>query len=1046
MNTKCPRCGAPRASDGIPCARCVLALGLELADVTAVDGHERVDPGEASIEIPGEDDTAQAVKDSGRNSLALHQPVLTASGEDQLTQTAFTNETKALPATTGTEEEYEFFEELGRGAMGVVYRARQRQLHRPVALKVLLSGSFADAGVKKRFLVEARAAARLNHPNIVAVYDWGYMRGLPFFSMELIGGQSLAALVRQTPLTPLVAAQLMQKIALGVGYAHSKQVIHRDLKPANIMVDEKGEPKIADFGLAKELDAADPATLEGQVLGTPAFLSPEQALGDISKIGKASDIYGLGAVLYYLLAGRAPFAAGSIPELLEKVVHDEAEPPSRHQAHIPKDLEIICLKCLEKDLTHRYLSAESLADDLNRFLEDRPIQARPTTSTERLWKWCRRNPRVAAPLLALLVVFIAGFTTTLWQWLRAEHRGERLEQLNATLSLQRAEDLIQSGDSYHGAATLAAALRLQPTNRVVAERLLNLFNQRTFCIVSREPFGTGVQSANFGPSGIDFTTIATNAAGWSFQRRNPRGELAFELPHKEMIRASALSSDGKFLIIASGQRCVVWDTATQRAVAELQDAVTNVFRIFFQYGANATQAVGASRENTRKAKDQFATVFAENHVTLWAVADWSIALKIQPKNAGIEEAALSPTGDWLALALDNGALEFHRVDKTSAPVIVPEAHKLIVRHLAFSSDGRQLLSASADRTVKVWKVGAEGVRPTEIEHADAVYWAEFSGDGRRLVTASHDRTAVIRDVESGQPVFAALEHPGSVRVARFSPDGRSVLTACDDGVLRLWDAETGVRLAETGPSLRCAIGIEPSFSADGREVLTVLWDGQAVLLRWIGGSGRGMALREISLTATNPVKNATLPGGLDLRAFEALHTDTITTWNISPDGRSIATGSKDKTARISEIKTQKPLANPLIHRETVNCVRFSPDGSRLVSSTSNGEIRVWDANTGQPLIDWLLSSTPVEWVSFDEAGLTIVTSSGARFPIAHVKTEMMPWLMEMAEATAGFRLNPRNVFETIPPGVAMRLRESLKKSDLPAPLPAWVREFLGETN
>jgi len=286
-------------------------------------------------------------------ALALDDPEATQAGPSPgAAQTA------TRPQTI--ESEYEILEELGRGAMAIVYRARERRLNRIVALKVPLGGSFMRESEKQRFLIEARAAARLNHPNIVAVYGWGEHGGRPYFSMELVSGRSLAARAKDSPSTPHEAASLVRTIAQAIAYAHSKDVIHRDLKPANILVEENGQPKVADFGLAKELDVGDAPTLTGQVLGTPAYLSPEQALGDTPKVGKASDIYGLGAVLYFLLAGRAPFQGASIPELLQRVTLEEAKPVRSDRPTIPRDLEIICLKCLEKEPAKRYASANDL--------------------------------------------------------------------------------------------------------------------------------------------------------------------------------------------------------------------------------------------------------------------------------------------------------------------------------------------------------------------------------------------------------------------------------------------------------------------------------------------------------------------------------------------------------------------------------------------------------------------------------------------------------------------------------------------------------------
>jgi dipeptidyl aminopeptidase/acylaminoacyl peptidase len=324
-------------------------------------------------------------------------------------------------------------------------------------------------------------------------------------------------------------------------------------------------------------------------------------------------------------------------------------------------------------------------------------------------------------------------------------------------------------------------------------------------------------------------------------------------------------------------------------------------------------------------------VFSEEAVTLWAVSDWSLILKTKLQGAGVDEAELSPTGAWLALALTNNSLEFYRIGNSGDPVTVSNAHENLVRHLSFSPDETMLLSASADATVKVWDVSSGRARLPAMQHEGVAYWAEFSADGRRIVTASDDQ-AVVWDIEPHQRLVATMAHPYKVRMARFSPvpDRKSVLTVCDDGVIRLWDPETGVLQTQTGPSLLCSDNAEPVFSTDGREVLTVLADRQVTLLRCIGGSHHVIPVQESSSIPTNMATRPSQPVGFDLHAFEPLHTGGITAWDIAPHGHRIATGARDGTVLISDLQTRQPRSNPLVHHATVSSVRFSPDGLRLV--------------------------------------------------------------------------------------------------------------------
>src|SRR5437773_4352716 len=306
--------------------------------------------------------------------------------------------------------EYQLLEEIARGGMGIVYEARQLSLNRLVAVKVLLSGPLASSTDLQRFRAEAEAVANLQHPNIVAIHDVGEQAGQPFFSMDYVEGRCLSELVREQPLPAPRAAGYVKTIAEAIQYAHERGVLHRDLKPSNVLIDHAGEPRIIDFGLAKRLSSDpqlsasnDPLTRTGHVLGSPNFIPPEQAAGKRGAIGRHSDIYSLGALLYHLLTARPPFAAATTHEIVHQVLNTEPVGPRSLNPSVPRDLETICLKCLEKDPRRRYRTAQELADELRRFLRGEPIQARPVGPLGRFWRWCRRNPKLAS-LTATVVV------------------------------------------------------------------------------------------------------------------------------------------------------------------------------------------------------------------------------------------------------------------------------------------------------------------------------------------------------------------------------------------------------------------------------------------------------------------------------------------------------------------------------------------------------------------------------------------------------------------------------------------------------------------
>ena len=343
---------------------------------------------------------------------------------------------------------YEVLGELGRGGMGVVYRARRVALKRLVALKMVLPGRHTGAAQLARFRAEAEAGARLDHPGIVPVYEVGEHEGLPYFSMALVEGETLAQRLARGPLPPREAAELVRPVAQAMAYAHERGVVHRDLKPSNILVGTDGRPRVTDFGIAKRVEEDSGLTATGQILGTPCYMAPEQATGT-KDIGPAADVYALGVVLYELLVGRPPFQAASAIDTLNQVLHEEPVPPRRLNPSVPRDLETVCLKCLQKPPPRRCASAAELAEELGRFLAGEPIRARPVGVLERGWRWCRRNPLVGgltAAAVAALVGLVVGSLLLLQEQgltLKAEQAKVKAEQ--AKVKAEQAKGKEQEG-------------------------------------------------------------------------------------------------------------------------------------------------------------------------------------------------------------------------------------------------------------------------------------------------------------------------------------------------------------------------------------------------------------------------------------------------------------------------------------------------------------------------------------------------------------------------------------------------------------------------
>jgi hypothetical protein len=415
--------------------------------------------------------------------------------------------------------------------MGVVYRARQLSLNRTVAVKMVLAGPLASDADIGRFRAEAEAAAQLDHPNIVAVHEVGEHEGQPYFSMDFVEGSSLAKLVRENPLPGRLAAAYVCRIAEAIQFAHERGVLHRDLKPSNVLIDHRDQPRVTDFGLAKRVAGGSELTATGAVLGTPSYMPPEQATGDRRRVGPASDVYALGAILYELVTGRPPFRAETPLDTLFQMLQSDPVAPHLLNPRVDRDLETICLKCLEKEPRKRFPTAQGLADDLQRFLKGEPIEARPTRLWERAAKWAKRRPAVAGLSAAIVLLALIGFGMVTWQWHRAEVSRLVAQRLLARSLLDQGLALCERGDVDRGLLMMAYSLAELPANEVDMER-----------------------------------TIRLNLGAW-IGRLN---HLLAVLRHKN-VRLMRVSRDGRFVLTGSEAdgTARLWDGATGRPLGEL---------------------------------------------------------------------------------------------------------------------------------------------------------------------------------------------------------------------------------------------------------------------------------------------------------------------------------------------------------------------------------------------------------------------------------------------------------------------------------------------
>lgn len=430
---------------------------------------------------------------------------------------------------------YEVERLLGRGGMGIVFKAKHLRLNRFVALKMMLHSSFASPIELARFRRESEAIAALRHPNIIQIHDVGELDGRHFFTMEFVEGGNLSQKLAGVPQSATAAAEMIATLACAIQFAHKCGFIHRDLKPANILIASDGTPKITDFGLARSIEAGPEFTMSGARVGTPSYMAPEQALGKAHAIGPAIDIYGLGAILYEMITGRRPFHGASVAETERQVIEDEPVRPSRWYGRIPRDLETICLKCLQKSPSRRYASAQDLADDLHRFLDGKPVLARPVGLIERTLKWARRRPALAMLLVFLVLAIGLGY------WF------ENVRQTELTIRRSRAQHALETaiGQAYHS----ANSGRLQEARLLLKEASHHLLNGDSEALEKR--LTQAERAVDFAQQLIDVNEAAAESAIEQLGIVKQRGLNQLVTGYQKAFARAAIDLDGDPKIVAA---------------------------------------------------------------------------------------------------------------------------------------------------------------------------------------------------------------------------------------------------------------------------------------------------------------------------------------------------------------------------------------------------------------------------------------------------------------------------------------------------------------
>jgi eukaryotic-like serine/threonine-protein kinase len=887
---------------------------------------------------------------------------------------------------------YDILSMIGCGGMGLVFKARQRGLNRIVALKTLRGTGVADDESRERFRSEAEAVARLQHPNIVQVFEVGVADSFansqpnPFIALEFVDGGNL---IQRTgkPQSPRDAAGMVVKLARAVEAAHRVGIVHRDLKPANVLLTQGGEPKIADFGLAKQLDTAMDSTgrfltQAGTVVGTPEYMSPEQAAGATPT--PAVDIYALGIILYELLTARVPFQAANPVETMDLVRHQEAVSPRTLQPNIPCDLDTICLKCLEKDPARRYASADALADDLQRFLDRRSIHARRVSRVGKAWRWCRRNPIASLSLLCVASMFLTAFAAVTRSYWRAEGASQQ------AIERARAERL----ENYF-ANIAAAESALQVCNIDRARRTLDAAPEEHrdwewSYFRGRLDLTTHVSETMDAASGRVRLSISGRHA---VRSHGENGQVIWDTIGRQELRALraigdyAFCQDERAIVVRQPDHSVaIFDIATGTCQHVLHDS------------SRSAPAIGASANGER-----IATKTEDERISIWNASDGRLVQKFAAPREILMGLQLSPDGRYLAADQDRGtAVAVWQTDtgkllanlpghkngllgiafnfagdriltieafpanvarlweaSTGRLVATLQGHRNTIAGYAFSPDDAHVATCSLDQTVRVWN-GRNGQSVATLRgHFRQVNAIAFRSDGKRIASASSDHTIRTWDVPTGDLITVLPGHAHEVSKVCYLPDG-GIVSAGQDGTICNWDAQTVEGDGVLRGHSSFVYGVD--FHPDGRRVASASWDGAVRV--WDATSGRQLAAFQhgdkaiVTSVAFHPDGKILVSRSRDsvrlwdLASGRELHRWTIPSggWKdtrvaFNADGTLIAAGCTGSEIRVWNVANHQEVARLQPKTDEVRDVAFSPDGRFLVAAMDGGDRRVlvWDS-------------------------------------------------------------------------------------------------------
>lgn len=842
--------------------------------------------------------------------------------------------------------EYELLEEIARGGMGVVFKARQVKLNRIVALKMILSGELAGEEEVQRFKKEAEAAANLDHPGIVPIFETGEHQGQHYFSMGFVSGQSLASCIKSGPLSPNEAAEIVKKVAEAVAYAHAMGVIHRDLKPGNVLLDAKGEPKVADFGLAKQVESDSDLTRTGVVMGTPSYMPPEQASGKIEEVDPRSDVYSLGAILYCALTGRPPFQSANPLDTLRQVLEREPFSTDSLNTAVPKDLNTICLKCLQKPKHLRYGSAQELADELTRFLRGEPIIARPVSRPERLWRWSRRNPVIASLVaISLTLATAIMIASPLIAFQQNRLRNQAQEQVTR-LELERGLMLCRNNEVHEGVLWLEKSLTTCPRtsqdlNEAIRKNLANWLpavHSRKRWLPSSSQFDE-VAIVSWNGRYLFYSTDGRTFAVHDTENLNV---LSPSIPIHSNVNDIELDRSGRIFAVADGAEVRLFDTTSWK---EISAPLIHESAVLYVYLSATGKYLAA--------EDPYRNMF-------WVYDVPSRRLIRTIKLARNSNFDFDPTEDNFA-TFDGHTIQMFscRDGRKFKSIPIPDADEDFSSNLYFTPDGRHLVTRG--RTVRIWDTQTWKEVTPPIESSGRIHAVALGEENSLMATGDREGDVRLWRWDTGAAWRPTLSFPSWVAGVALSPDGQNLAAAPFTGNrIRIWNIPTG---KVQWHDLPASVPVDELVFRDDDSLLVCDAEG-------------------VHLWSLSPTNSPVIQTELNTRC-----------WSCSPRERRIATTTEKSLVLIDKA------SGVLIRQwprdsDVPGIAMLSQDGSIVLEATFQGTVRFRDTDMGD------LLDVPYQYPSGSAtfAPLVLNSPTGQSVLVA-VGSEARSWNWDKGQAT-----------------------------------------------